>query len=343
MSDAIVPEGTQTIGRQYDAPLFLPSPGRRFSPRVRKEGGWCILAASLQTIEGSEPHRRLATRSPHPSMPSPSDILLEHLPLVERAIRSVCRGKMDRTQIEDFTGYVHVRLVENDYAIIRAFAGRSSFGTYLTSVVAHLLTDYRNHEWGKWHASTEAKNIGPMAEEFERLTVRDGRTMDDVLVILRTKFPAVTEKDLERIAARLPKRHRRKMVSLDERPEPQVQPDDGEALSQNRTAALISQVVRAFIERLPKSDQLLFQLRFEAAMPVPQIAKALRQDAQALYRRLRVHFTALRKDLEKAGIRAEDVAKLIGSDDAILDFHLKSVDDCPSNDEGSGSAPEGKA
>lgn len=306
--------------------------------RMRKEFVWCILPAPVRTREASESWSARALRPTHQSMQTPSDILLDHLKVIERIIRSLCRGAMDASQMEEFFGFVKLRLVENDYAIVRAFQGRSSFGTYLTTVVARLLNDYRNHEWGKWHDSAEAKRQGDLAVDLERLIGRDKRSIDDALVILQRKYPGVTKAMIEQLAERFPKRHGRRRVGLDQRPEPSVA-DTGDSLANRETAALISEVVSAFIEQLPKEDQLLFQLRFECDMPVPQIANSMRKDAQRLYRLLQTHFGALRRKLEGAGVSAADVDRLTGSD-SVLDFKRKSGGRRPSNDEDPGGKPE---
>jgi RNA polymerase sigma factor (sigma-70 family) len=273
-------------------------------------------------------------------MPPPSDILLEHLPLVERIIRKVCGGRMDASHIEEFSGFVRLRLIENDYAILRAFIGRSSIGTYLTTVVARLLNDYRNHEWGKWHASAEAKRQGNLGLDLERLIVRDARPLNEAFRILLPDYPGITKAELEELAARFPKRHRRRMVGLDQRPEPSVASGAHDVVSDAETGALISKVVCAFIDRLPGKDQLLLQFRFEGDMTVPEIAKSLGEDAQSLYRRLRLRFAELREELEKAGVSLADAAKLIGSDGAVLDFKLKNKGRRPSNEDDPGAAPE---
>jgi len=102
-------------------------------------------------------------------------------------------------------------------------------------------------------------------------------------------------------------------------------------------AERISRVVNVFVRGLSRDDQVLFQLRFESDMPVPQIATALHQDAQALYRRLRAHMSGLRVALEVEGISAHDIARMTGSDAAILDFQLKSGGGRSSNDGGTTS------
>lgn len=287
--------------------------------------------------------------SPHPIRASPpsmqdwSEFLLEQLPLIERVIRTVCRGRrMDGPEIEEFAAVVRLRLVENNYAIIRKFKGRSSFGTYITTVVSRLLKDQRDRDWGKWRSSAEAKRLGPMAMDLERLLMRDQRTIDEAYVELAPQYPDITKPMLEQYASRFPVRHRRKLISLDECSDAITIPGEGE-VETAQTASVISSIVSRFIESLSKEDQLIFQLRFEGDMPVPQIARSLRQDTQLLYRRLRKHFEDLRIALEKAGIDARDVAKLAGSDGALLDFRLKSIDRRPSNGDENGDpevAPE---
>lgn len=268
----------------------------------------------------------------------PSEILLENLPLVGQIIKTICRGRgMDSPQTEEFAGFVHLRLIENDYAIIRAFQERSSFGTFLTTVIGRLLNDYRNHEWGKWHDSAEAKRLGELAVEVERLVFRDQRSVDDALSILATRFPGITKAAVEELIERLPKRHPRRFVGLDKRRADESEENDD--VENRETASHVSAVVRDFIDHLPKEDQLLLQLRFDSDMPVPQIARALHLDVQLLYRRLRKLFADLKLVLERAGISAAEVARLIGSDNVQLDFALKSRGRRPSNSGEDGGAP----
>src|SRR4029453_14108130 len=43
-----------------------------------------------------------------------------------------------------------LRLVEDDYDVLRRFQARSSLPTYVTVVIQRLFLDYRNRLWGKW-------------------------------------------------------------------------------------------------------------------------------------------------------------------------------------------------
>lgn len=271
-------------------------------------------------------------------MVEPRDFLLENLPLIQQVVSAVCRRRgMDREETEEFAAEVRLRLVRDDYAVIRRFAGRSSFKTYMTSVVTRLLLDYRNHLWGKWHASAEALRLGDMAVDVEQLLVRDDHSADEALVLLAPKYPEVTLAEIERIAARLPPRIRRKRVDIEEARfvAENARTDDAE---RSETATRVSRIVNAYIDTLPEDEQLILKLRFDSDMTVAQIARALHADQQKLYRCLYKHFDELHNALMRADVSADEVAELIGTDTTQLDFRFKNRAPRPSVDEESSVA-----
>lgn len=256
-------------------------------------------------------------------MSEPRDILVQHLAAIEQIIGSICRRKgMDPGDIDEFAAEVKYRLVENDYAIIRAFRERSSFNTYIAAVIRNLLRDYWIRERGKWHDSAETQRLGDLAVELARLIQRDGRTIDEALAILTPKHPGTTRAGLEELAGRLPPYIPRKRVDLEQAGE--LKSPEGDAALRNDTAIRISRLVNTFIAQLPAEDRLIFRLRFESEMSVAQVARALHIEQQLLYRRLYKHFRDLREDLERAGLSKADVENLIGTDSNFLEFHFKN-------------------
>src|SRR5215212_3086060 len=116
------------------------------------------------------------------------ELLTSNLPLIERAIAFACRrNQLSPEDAEEFGSVVKLRLVENDYAVLRAHEGRSSMATFIGIVVQRMLLDFRIHAWGKWHASAEAKRLGDVALELEQLMHRDGRTLGEAFTILAAK------------------------------------------------------------------------------------------------------------------------------------------------------------
>ena len=262
-------------------------------------------------------------------MSEPSEFLLEKLPLIERVIASICRRKgMCADDIEEFSAIVRLRLVENDYAIIRAFQGRSRFATYMAAVVGRLLLDHHNREWGKWRKSAEAERMGELAVKLEKLLYRDERSPDEAFSVLAPSYPELTRKRFDELSARIPARVKRRMVAIDEAlSEPAAQEMDQERVE---SARHISAIVAESIARFDEDDQLILRLRFESEMTVAQISRSLHLDQQLLYKRFRQLFSDLRHALLSNGIGAADVDDLIGRNLRNLDFDLKNREPRPS-------------
>lgn len=258
------------------------------------------------------------------------ELLTANLPLIERAVSFACRRhNLGPDDAEEFRAIVHLRLVENDYAILSAYEARSSFATFISVVVQRMALDYRIHLWGKWHGTAGAQRLGPVAIQLERLLHRDGRTLDEAAVILRQ--PRET---LAALAAQLPERTPRlREVSIDgtDVAAKEARADDRvHARDRRRTSERVSAILSAIIRRMPKDEQLILQLRFEGGMAVSQIARALQLDQKVLYRRIERQMRELRKELEAAGVAARDVLDSIGSDDANFEFDLGNRSTRPS-------------
>lgn len=251
------------------------------------------------------------------------EFFLDHLPLIEQIVASTGRRKgLTPEEIEDFDAEVKLRLVDNDYAILRAYQGRSSFATYITAVIARLLLDLRNHEWGKWHTSAEAERSGPVAIDLEQHLYRDGRTLDEAYAELVRQHPGVTRADVDALYVRLRQRVRRRMVELDEANAVEAA-ENSDSIHRSEVAKKISGVMSEQLAKLPEEDQLLLRMRFEIEMTIPQIAQSLGVDDQVLYRRLYRIFRQLRGALKQSGIAWRDAKELIGEDRVLLDFREK--------------------
>src|SRR6185503_1033291 len=99
------------------------------------------------------------------------------------------------------------KIFEDDYGIIRKFEGRSSFSTYLTTVILRLFHQWRVEQWGKWRPSAEAKRLGDKAITLERLITRDGFTFDEAVKVLTVRDGGLSPvAELEALYVRLPLR-----------------------------------------------------------------------------------------------------------------------------------------
>jgi RNA polymerase sigma factor (sigma-70 family) len=268
---------------------------------------------------------------------NPVELLTDNLPVIDRAVAFACRRyRFDFDDAEEFAAIVRLKLVENDYAILDAYEGRSSFATFISIVVQRMALDFRIHMWGKWHASAEAKRLGPLAIRLEELLRRDGRTLEEATAVLGEERAS-----LEQLASRLPDRGpRRYDVALDEAASIAVtKPADVEApllaSDRRRASEHLSNVMSALLARLPDDERLIFQLRFEGGMTVAQIARALQLDQKVTYRRIERRMREIKDELQRAGINPRDALDLIGNDEALIRFDLGKQEPRPSivNDE----------
>jgi len=251
------------------------------------------------------------------------------------------RYRLDADDAEEFASVAKLRLVEDDYAVLRAYEWRSSFTTFIGVVVQRMALDYRIHAWGKWHASAEAKRLGALAVELEQILHRDGRTLDEALTILGPKHDGVTRESLEALAGRLPRRAaRRRDVELEEAASVAVvRPAEVEeptfAAERRRESERVSSLISTLIARLPDDERLILQLRFEGGMSVAEIARALALDQKLTYRRIDRCMRDIRKELVQSGIEGRAVLDLIGRDEELLQFPFGNPISRPSkeNDE----------
>lgn len=254
-------------------------------------------------------------------------LLLECLPDVELVAAFVCRRHLLRgADAEDFTSFVKLRLIENDYAILRKFKRESTLRTYLSVVIQRLLFDYRNHLLGKWRPSAEAKRLGAPAILLETLLHRDRLTLDEAAAVVQSSGTVLTRDELSTLAQRLPRRlPPRRHVALEEMGESIAAPERAEsrilAKEDDAVADHTSAIIRRTIDGMNEQDRLILRMRYEVGMSVVQIARALGTDLTILYRRLYRNLATLRSRLEDAGVGGEDIERIISSADE-LDFGL---------------------
>jgi RNA polymerase sigma factor (sigma-70 family) len=254
----------------------------------------------------------------YPSLPvacSGESLFVSQLPTIERVIEFVCRRHhLSATDAEDFCSSVKLKFIENNYAILSKFEGRSALSTFLAVTIEHLYLDHQNKHWGKWRPSAAAKRYGPIGILLEQLTVRDGFSFDEACQALRTNHGVeASDADLNRIIAALPARTPRRFTS-DSSLERVVTLEVGDAaaaLEHSATADRISAILRTVLDRLEPQDRVILTMRFEDGLTVAHIATAIRHDQRLLYRRVDKLLRMLRTELESAGVDAHAVAVML--------------------------------
>jgi RNA polymerase sigma factor (sigma-70 family) len=253
-------------------------------------------------------------------------MLASELATIERVIDFVARRHHLRgADAADFASHVKMKLVEDDYAILRKFQGRSSLRTYLVVVVQRLFLDCSIAKWGKWRPSAEAKRAGNTGIILERLLWRDGYSFDEACEILATNHHiTVSRAELDRIAAALPARPGRRFesdMSLQQHVDTAAGAD---VLSERRErtafAERVAAILKRLLARLEPEDRLILVMRFVDGHSVADIASLLRIEQKRLYRRLDRLLRDLREGFRAEGIAAEDALAIFDDPTISLDW-----------------------
>ena len=188
-------------------------------------------------------------------------------------------------------------------------------------VVQNLLYDYQNHLWGKWRPSAEARRLGPLAVQLERLLSREGYSLGEAFEILRTNHHVgMSPEGLTDLAAKLPPRNLHRLMEGEEVLQSQLSLEmtPAEFAVARESAEKRSWVRGLLLEALATlspEDRLIVKMR--ERFSVAEIARTLNLEQKPLYRRLERISKSLRSTLERMGVSAKDIA----------DIHLDHVSD----------------
>lgn len=253
---------------------------------------------------------------------------LDNLSLIERVTAFVCRKfGLTGADAEDFASVAKLKLLDDDYAVLRKFENKCSLPTYLTIVIQRHYLDQKIHEWGKWRPSMRARQGGDAAIYLERLVSRDGLGITEASMIVRQKYTELDSRALDALAASIVVRapRRAKVERTEEMPEPSSEASaEDELLSDEREATALhtSAVLSRELDRLSAEDRLIMKLRFIDAMKVSTMARMLHVDQKQLYRRIERLVAALREALLAGGVAMSDIGDMLihGADALQFDF-----------------------
>jgi len=256
-------------------------------------------------------------------------LLLDHLELIDQIVRMTGRQRhLSVVEQEDFASFVKLRLIEDDYAILRKFQSRSSLHTYLIAVIGRMSFDFCVERWGRWRPSAKAERLGPVAITLERLVSRDGHTLEEAMEIVRTNHAATqTYAELRALWNELPVRSRAIAVSEDAA-EAVRAPDASDAGVENEARAQqlarLNRVLQSAFESLPAQDRVMIALRYDEGLSAAEIAKAMNSSVPTVHRRLDRSLKDLRARLTGADIEQREILALIGHATVVLSPLLRA-------------------
>jgi RNA polymerase sigma factor for flagellar operon FliA len=251
-------------------------------------------------------------------------LFLEHLEWIGRAASRACTNKgIWGDDAEDFAAQVRLKLMEDDYAVIRRYVGTSEFRTYLATVIQRHLADFLRELRGRWRPSAAAERLGPPAGDLETLVRRYGYTLLEAGEKLRTAGrTTLSDAELARVLGQLPERQPLRPVvaepaaGLDAAPGASRADDRVLESEADTRRAEIMGVLDTALQQLEQEEQLIMKLHFAEGRTLADVARALRLDQKPLYRRVDRLRARLRARLESEGLNADDVRDILYGRDA---------------------------
>jgi RNA polymerase sigma factor (sigma-70 family) len=250
------------------------------------------------------------------------ELLLANLSTVDAIVGLIARrNQLSSDDAEELRSKVRLKLVDDDYAVLRRYRGDSSLQTYLTTVIQNLVLDERVRAWGRYRPSLFARRRGPAAVLLEEFIVRDRRTFDEACALLVSRGMAIDANESREFYECFQSRRRPQVVHEQLR-ENIVAPDAGQdALLESERIAVAdraAEALRRAIRQLTPRVRLIVQLRFEQGLRIADIARALSEDQKALYREFDRLTIDLRALLEAEGLDGNELTELLG--DPHVDF-----------------------
>ncbi len=241
-------------------------------------------------------------------------MFLEQLPVIDRILGIIARRHaLAVADAEEFGAWARARIVEDRYALLAKFEGRSSLATYLTVSLVRLYRDYRNSLWGRWRPSAIAQRMGVIGIRLEELISRDGCPLREAIAALCAAGVPMSERELAQMAAALPRRASHREVPLEDVADSLPGPA-GHDPRDNEERERVLTVLRSAIDALDPEDRVLTRMRYWDGMSVAEIARHLRLEQKPLYRRLEVIQRRLKDELERRGVSGDAARDLLSEE-----------------------------
>ena len=246
---------------------------------------------------------------------------------IETAIATEARRKrLSLEERQELYSRVMLKVVENDYAVLRGLRSPERRSAFLRVVVERALLDQRVKDWGRWRPCALARKLGPEAIELDRRINRDRMPLDDAIRELSARQGVPGRDQLETLAAQLPRRNGRRFVNDEQRLSDleagTAASERAEAAEARRTWRRLRRALAGAFRDLDGTDRRLLQLRFGRGWTVQRIAGSQDLPARPMYRRFERSLRRLRRSLDRSGIRWEEVAETLEHPEVDLQLDL---------------------
>jgi len=205
---------------------------------------------------------------------------------IRKRVRSLCRKySIFGDDSTEFESEIIVMLLENDCKHLRGFKGSNgcSAQTYLFTLIGSRFIDaFRKIVEKKWHPSTRAEELGPLAKKLEELLIRFGLPFHEAYETLVSN-PAmkISEEAARALSHQLMDRNMPARFT-DELPDvhdPGDSPEDSAIKAQLlELKRQLLDLVREISRDLSPEDRLMIKMAYEDGINISEIGRQLKVD-----------------------------------------------------------------
>jgi DNA-directed RNA polymerase specialized sigma24 family protein len=217
---------------------------------------------------------------------------------IEEVVRALGRRHyLSADQLDQFRGVVHRSLQLNDFELLKSFDGRSTWETYLTTVISRELILFQGTIWQQWRPSRLAQQLGPAAVLLEKLVHSDGLRIRDAIQVMHSVHGV---RERRYVLLQIARRLRLK--------------DAPAELASNRADHVdgrYAEALREALKRLTPDERLMVQLRVRDQQPLSRIALMMAVDVARLTHLLERAKMCIADALVEQGMPRELVGTLL--------------------------------
>ena len=263
-------------------------------------------------------------------------LFMERFKLIEGLItRLAARHQLTEDEGQEVYSLVMLKIVQDNYAVLRQFRAQSQWSTYLTVVIQRVLLDQRTKEWGRWRPCATARRLGHTAIELDRWINREGLGREEAVQMMLVGERDTSAGELRRLVEQIPKRVRHRVMVSDRCLARVAGPLSAECRVEvaERVGVTdrLAEVFRSALEDISTQDRFLLGLRFHGGWTVKRIAAEVGLSQRPLYRRFEGILRRLRWYLESHGLSWEEIRDVLVDGDVDLNVEaLRGEEDSAS-------------
>jgi len=256
------------------------------------------------------------------------ELFLAHLERIEGITAATsARLRLSPQDAEDFASTVKVRLIEDDYGVLRRFRGHCRWSTFLTSVIRNMGRDFLIQKRGKWRPSRIAQRLGTDAVELETLRCRDGYTLPEAIELMRRNHRTTqSRQQLMDLAGQLPRRARRRMLGQEHLEQLATPGGNRQRIEELERASILTKVGRALtraLRGLAVEDLELLRYQYRDGLSLTEIAGVLDLRRRKVYTRRARCLRRLRRLVEEEGLTGREVMTILGRGEVQIELDFE--------------------